>query len=100
MTSPFSRSTTSGWNVGGIQSRTDPKVYVVQTANEAVKRCILMTTDPGDLVLGPDLRFGNHGLRCRAVGQALDHHRYLPRRIGAGAGAHHGRAVSLVSARR
>ena len=40
-------------DIGGIQSRTDPKVYVVQTATEAVKRCILMTTDPGDLVLDP-----------------------------------------------
>ena len=26
---------------------------MVQTANEAIKRCILMTTDPGDLVLDP-----------------------------------------------
>ncbi len=40
-------------DVGGVQSRTDPKVYVVQTATEAIKRCILMTTDPGDLVLDP-----------------------------------------------
>ncbi len=40
-------------DIGGVQSRTDPKVYVVQTANEAIKRCILMTTDPGDLVLDP-----------------------------------------------
>ena len=40
-------------DIGGIQSRADPKVYVVQTATEAVKRCILMTTDPGDLVLDP-----------------------------------------------
>ncbi|MBI2066819.1 MAG: site-specific DNA-methyltransferase [Deltaproteobacteria bacterium] len=40
-------------DIGGIQSRTDPKVYVVQTATEAVKRCILMTTDPGDLVFDP-----------------------------------------------
>ena len=31
----------------------DPKVYVVQTNIEVVKRCILMTTDPGDLVLDP-----------------------------------------------
>ena len=29
------------------------KVYVVQTNEEIVKRCILMTTDPGDLVLDP-----------------------------------------------
>lgn len=27
--------------------------YVVQTNNEVIKRCILMTTDPGDLVLDP-----------------------------------------------
>ena len=29
------------------------KVYVVQTATEVIERCILMTTDPGDLVLDP-----------------------------------------------
>jgi adenine-specific DNA-methyltransferase len=28
-------------------------IYVVQTATKAVERCILMTTDPGDLVLDP-----------------------------------------------
>lgn len=44
----------SAWmDIGGVQSRSDPKVYVVQTATEAVKRCVLMTTDPGDLVLDP-----------------------------------------------
>ena len=42
------------WNdIGGIQSRTDNKVYVVQTAISAIERCILMTTDSGDLVLDP-----------------------------------------------
>ena len=45
---------TNAWlDVGGVQSRTDPKVYVVQTASEAIQRCILMATDPGDLVLDP-----------------------------------------------
>lgn len=29
------------------------KLYVVQTAAEAIKRCVLMTTSPGDLVLDP-----------------------------------------------
>ena len=29
------------------------KVYVVQTANRIIERCILMTSDPGDLVLDP-----------------------------------------------
>jgi len=30
-----------------------PKMYVVQTALTVVERCMLMTTDPGDLVLDP-----------------------------------------------
>ena len=41
-------------DIGGtVQSRSDPKVYVVQTGTAPVQRCILMTTDPGDLVLDP-----------------------------------------------
>ena len=31
----------------------DPRLYVVQTATKVVQRCLLMTTDPGDLVLDP-----------------------------------------------
>jgi len=31
----------------------DTKVYVVQTADRIIQRCLLMTTDPGDLVLDP-----------------------------------------------
>ncbi|OYZ14131.1 MAG: site-specific DNA-methyltransferase [Sphingomonadales bacterium 28-64-96] len=38
---------------GGITSRADPKIYVVQTATSIVQRCLLMATDPGDLVLDP-----------------------------------------------
>ncbi|MEH2539157.1 site-specific DNA-methyltransferase [Bradyrhizobium sp. AZCC 1699] len=38
---------------GAVQDRADPKVYVVQTSNKVIERCILMTTDPGDLVLDP-----------------------------------------------
>ena len=40
-------------DVGGVQSRTDPKVYVVQSPTPAIQRCVLMATDPGDLVLDP-----------------------------------------------
>ena len=29
------------------------KVYVVQTTDEIIKRCLIMTTDPGDLVFDP-----------------------------------------------
>ena len=32
---------------------TERKTYVVQTAEKVIQRCILMTTDPGDLVLDP-----------------------------------------------
>ena len=31
----------------------DFKIYVVQSGTKAIQRCILMTTDPGDLVLDP-----------------------------------------------
>jgi adenine-specific DNA-methyltransferase len=34
-------------------SNADPKVYVVQTDTTVIQRCVLMTTDPGDLVLDP-----------------------------------------------
>ena len=32
---------------------TDDKIYVVQTNAKIIERCLLMTTDPGDLVLDP-----------------------------------------------
>jgi adenine-specific DNA-methyltransferase len=31
----------------------EPKLYAVQTSQKVIERCILMTTDPGDLVLDP-----------------------------------------------
>lgn len=33
--------------------RASDVVYVVQTSNKVIQRCILMTTDPGDIVLDP-----------------------------------------------
>ena len=42
------------WNdIGGVQNRIEGKLYVVQTAEAAIQRCLLMTTDPSDLVLDP-----------------------------------------------
>ncbi len=40
-------------NIGGVMSRSDPKIYVVQTSTTAIQQCVLMCTDPGDLVLDP-----------------------------------------------
>jgi len=41
------------WDDLSISGFSDPKVYVVQTSTDAVERCLLMATDPGDLVLDP-----------------------------------------------
>lgn len=53
-------ATDSGWQtynnvwsdtvIGGF---TDEKIYVVQTTTKVIGRCLLMCTDPGDLVLDP-----------------------------------------------
>jgi adenine-specific DNA-methyltransferase len=41
------------WSDTGTGSFTDEQIYVVQTSEKVVQRCILMTTQPGDLVLDP-----------------------------------------------
>ena len=38
---------------GTFELTQDPKKYVVQTNPKVIQRCLLMTTDPGDLVLDP-----------------------------------------------
>lgn len=44
----------SVWSdIFGIQSRLDPKIYTVQTDVRVIQRCILMSSDEGDLVLDP-----------------------------------------------
>ena len=41
------------WNDTGHSGFAYDKLYVVQTATAVIERCILMATDPGDLVLDP-----------------------------------------------
>jgi adenine-specific DNA-methyltransferase len=41
------------WTDTGTGSFTEDKVYVVQTSSKIIQRCLLMATDPGDLVLDP-----------------------------------------------
>lgn len=41
------------WEDVGISGFSEPKVYVVQTSPLVVERCLLLATDPGDLVLDP-----------------------------------------------
>ena len=44
---------TNNWTDTGIAGFTADKVYVVQTLPKVIERCVLMSTDPGDLVLDP-----------------------------------------------
>ena len=44
---------TNLWTDTGTGNFTDDKLYVVQTASKVIERCVLLTTDPGDLVLDP-----------------------------------------------
>ncbi len=41
------------WSDVKFSSRAEEKTYVVQTSARTIQRCILMSTDPGDLVLDP-----------------------------------------------
>ena len=47
------RLRTNTWTDTATGNFTDEKIYVVQTSSKIVERCILMATDPGDLVLDP-----------------------------------------------
>jgi adenine-specific DNA-methyltransferase len=44
---------TSLWTDTGVSGFAEPKIYAVQTNTKVIFRCLLMTTDPGDLVLDP-----------------------------------------------
>ena len=44
---------TNMWSDTGSSGFSDAKLYVVQTNSRAIQRCLLMTSDPGDLVLDP-----------------------------------------------
>ena len=46
---PFSKLTNPWVDTAGVFD----KKYVVQTSEKVIQRCLLMTTDPGDLVLDP-----------------------------------------------
>lgn len=47
------RPETNIWVDTALSSRSEQKSYVVQTSAKVLAKCILMATDPGDLVLDP-----------------------------------------------
>ena len=48
---------------------TDPKVYVVQTNLKVIERCLLLSTDPGDLVLDPTCGSGTTAVAAEKWGR-------------------------------
>ena len=46
-------SQSAQWLDTGVSGFSAEKVFVVQTSSKVIERCMLMTTDPGDLVLDP-----------------------------------------------
>ena len=76
------------------------KIYVVQTNRRVVERCILMATDPGDLVLDPTCGSGTTPYVAEQWGRrwiTIDTSRVALR---ARPRPHHGRSLSLLSALR
>ena len=47
------QSYTNNWTDTATGNFTEEKIFVVQTNTKVIERCLLMTTDPGDLVLDP-----------------------------------------------
>ena len=57
------------WDDTVIAGRPGDKTYVVQTSPKIVERCMLMTTDPGDLVLDPTCGSGTTALVAEQWGR-------------------------------
>jgi len=57
------------WADTGTGSFTESKVYVVQTAQKVIERCMLMATDPGDLVLDPTCGSGTTAIVAEQWGR-------------------------------
>ena len=65
--SPF-RELTNMWSDTTV-SGAEGKIYVVQTSQTVVQRCLLMSTDPGDLVLDPTCGSGTTAYAAEAWGR-------------------------------
>lgn len=63
------RPATNMWTDTGTGNFTDDKVYVVQTNTKVIERCILMSTDPGDLIIDPTCGSGTTALMAEKTGR-------------------------------
>lgn len=57
------------WDDTTVAGYGDPKVYVVQTNTKVVQRCLLMATDPGDLVIDPTAGSGTTAIVAEQWGR-------------------------------
>jgi adenine-specific DNA-methyltransferase len=57
------------WQDTSAGGYTDEKFYVVQTNRKIIERCLLMTTDPGDLVLDPTCGSGTTSYIAEELGR-------------------------------
>ena len=107
-------------NIWSASMSPKDKRYVVQTDTKAIQRCMLMTTDPGDLVLDPTSgsastahvaeQWGRRWIACdtsrvaiaiarqRMMTTSYDYYRLAHAKEGVGSGFQY-RSVSDVSAR-
>ena len=60
---------TNVWDDTSTGSFTESKIYAVQTGNKVIQRCMLMTTDPGDLVLDPTCGSGTTAVVAESWGR-------------------------------
>ncbi|WP_250284291.1 MULTISPECIES: DNA methyltransferase [unclassified Frankia] len=60
---------TNFWEDTVTSGFADPKTYIVQTNPKVVERCMLMATDPGDLVLDPTCGSGTTALVAEQRGR-------------------------------
>jgi adenine-specific DNA-methyltransferase len=59
----------NNWEDTGSSGYRDANIYVVQTVSKVIERCILMTTDPGDLVLDPTCGSGTTAYVAEQLGR-------------------------------
>jgi adenine-specific DNA-methyltransferase len=57
------------WHDTGISGFEEEKRYVVQTSPDVIERCILLTTDPGDLVFDPTCGSGTTAFAAEKWGR-------------------------------
>jgi adenine-specific DNA-methyltransferase len=57
------------WSDTATGSFTDEKLYIVQTGTKTIERCLLLTTDPGDLVFDPTCGSGTTAFVAEQCGR-------------------------------